>query len=342
MNPRDKVRSTLEFRNTSGEVPRHLWTLPWAERRFPAELAAIRADFPDDIDLVPATHMHYSNPPAKDGDWYAEGRYVDEWGCIFENIQAGLIGEVKRPIVPAGEEGWAEGRSRIHVPIELLTLDKALVNTYCAGTDRFVLAGELARPFERMQFIRGTEELYVDFALENLAMFAFLEETHDFFKRLLTLWAETDVDGLFFMDDWGSQRSLLIDPAIWVRVIKPLYRDYSDIAHSHGKKIFFHSDGFTLDIVPHLIDIGIDAANLQIFCIGPERLAPFAGHITFWGEVDRQHTLAFGTPSDVRAAVDRVRPLLWRDGGAIAQCEFGAGAKPENVREVFAAWSARD
>jgi uroporphyrinogen decarboxylase len=252
-------------------------------------------------------------------------------------FRSGLIGEVKAPIVVPGDDDWISS-SGVHFPEELLTLDKKKVNEYCAATDRFVLAGELARPFERMQFIRGTEELYVDLALGNQSMLAFMDRVHDFFRRLLTVWAETDVDGLFFMDDWGSQRGLLINPELWVRLIKPMYRDYVDIAHSHGKKIFFHSDGYTLDIIPHLIDIGVDAANLQIFCIGPEKVEQFRGKITFWGEIDRQDILPFGTPDDVRAAVERVRPLLWKSGGAIAQCEFGAGAKPENVREVFAAW----
>jgi len=336
MNSRDRVLSTLRLGNPD-RVPRHLWTLPWAESRYPGELAELRSSFPDDIVTVPAASMRYAKAPATKGDWYAQGSYVDEWGCVFENIQSGLIGEVKTPIVGPGDDGWKAG-SRIHIPEELLSLDKKLVNDYCAGIDSFVLAGELARPFERMQFIRGTEELFVDLALGNLAMYAFLERVHDFYKRLLTVWADTDVDALFFMDDWGSQKSLLIDPALWVKVIKPMYRDYSDIAHAKGKKLFFHSDGYTLDIIPHLIDVGVDAANLQIFCIGLEKLEQFKGKITFWGEVDRQSTLAFGSRDDIRSAIAQVRSKLWDRGGVIAQCEFGAGAKPENVREVFAAW----
>jgi len=336
MNSRERVLATLAFRNP-GQVPRHLWTLPWAESRYPAELAELRRAYPEDIVQVPAAAMRYAKAPVTRGDWYAQGTYVDEWGCVFENIQAGLIGEVKNPTVGPGDEDWSSG-SRIHIPEELLSLDKKAVNEYCAGSERFVLAGELARPFERMQFIRGTEELFVDLALGNRAMYAFLERVHDFYKRLLSVWADTDVDGLFFMDDWGSQKSLLIDPALWVRVIKPMYRDYSDIAHAAGKKLFFHSDGYTLDIIPHLIDVGVDAANLQIFCIGLDRLEQFRGRITFWGEVDRQSMLAFGTREEVREAVRQVRSRLWADGGVIAQCEFGAGARPENVREVFAAW----
>jgi len=56
-----------------------------------------------------------------------------------------------------------------------------------------------------------------------------------------------------------------------------------------GKKIFMHSDGHTLDIYPDMVELELDAFNSQIFCMGVQELAPFAGKITFWGEIDRQH-----------------------------------------------------
>jgi hypothetical protein len=65
----------------------------------------------------------------------------------------------------------------------------------------------------------------------------------------------------------------------------------------------------------------------------------YAGKLTFWGEIDRQHILAFGTPADVAAGVQRVRKALYCNGGVIAQCEFGAGARPENVAQVFQSWN---
>ena len=43
---------------------------------------------------------------------FAIGEYVDEWGCTFVNIQEGVIGEVKQPIV----EDWAADRGRIRFP----------------------------------------------------------------------------------------------------------------------------------------------------------------------------------------------------------------------------------
>jgi hypothetical protein len=195
------------------------------------------------------------------------------------------------------------------------------------------------RPFEQTQFLRSSEELYCDLADPTPEFLGFMRELHAFYCEVLTVWARTDVDALRFMDDWGSQRALLIAPKLWRELFKPMYRDYAQIAHSHGKKLFMHSDGYIAAIYPDLVEIGIDAVNSQLFCMDAATLAPHAGQITFWGEIDRQHLLPEGTPSDIDRAVRHVHHHLWRDGGCIAQCEFGPAARPENVREVFAAWN---
>ena len=222
---------------------------------------------------------------------------------------------------------------------EWLTIDRDRVNRDCAATDKYVLSGCCPRPFEQMQFLRGSANLYMDLTDPPPAMSAFMAEMHGFYCELLETWARTDVDALRFMDDWGSQRSLLISPTMWRELFKPMYRDYAEIAHAAGKKLFMHSDGHILAIYPDLVEIGIDAVNSQIFCMGVEKLAPFAGKITFWGEIDRQHLLAHATPDEVEQAVRDVHAALWRNGGCIAQCEFGAGAQPENVHRVFATWN---
>ncbi len=338
MTSRELVYKTLAFENAEGRVPRQMWLLPWADKRYQKVIDAIHRDYADDIVEVPSDYKRYARPPKTQGDWYAVGEYTDEWGCTFTNIHDGIVGEVKYPIVPANDEFW-DDVSRIHVPEELLTLDKQRVNEFCAATDKFVLQSDIARPFERMQFIRGTENLFVDLALRPPKMLSFMERMHDFYCRLMTTWAQTDVDGLFFMDDWGTQQSLLINPKLWVELVKPMYKDYADIAKKYGKKIFFHSDGFTLDIIPHLIDIGIDAVNLQVFCMGLDKLSRFKGQITFWGEIDRQGILPNGSKQEVQKAVKLVKDTLWNNGGVIAQCEFGPGANPENVYTVFETWT---
>ena len=331
MNPKELVLRALEFRSPN-RVPRHLWTLPWAWQNCREGLDAIIRDYPMDIDTANGGEREL--PPSV-GDPYEIGEYVDPWGAVFHNVQRGVIGEVKRPII-LGED-W-EDSGKAHIPNELLSIDVDYINRQCAESDKFMLAGACPRPFEQMQFLRGTENLYVDLACRPLGMMAFLEKMHDFYCRWVEAWAQTDVDGIMFMDDWGSQKSLLINPKTWVELFKPLYRDYINIAKKYGKKTFMHSDGNTLVIIPHLIDLGLDAFNTQIFCMGMEPLRQFKGKITFWGEIDRQHLLVNAMPTEVKAAVYSVFDALWADGGCIAQCEFGAGSKTENVRAVFEAW----
>ena len=96
-----------------------------------------------------------------------------------------------------------------------------------------------------------------------------------------------------------------------------------------------------LEVIPDLIEVGIEALNSQVFCMGVEELGKeFAGRITFWGEVDRQRILSDAEPEEVEKAVFHLWEELFRDGGVIAQCEFGLRARPENVRKVFETWEA--
>jgi len=333
MTSRELVKRTLEFRNTDGRVPRDLWTLPWAHWNHPDMMAKLKNDFVWDIGGVP---VEYAVKPIGRGDMYEVGECTDDWGCNFRNIQRGVIGEVKKPLVTGDE--W-EDASNVHIPEEWLTFDVEKVNEYCRNTDKFTLSANVGRPFEQLQFIRGTVNLYMDLMDPPKAMLEFMEKMHDFYCRLCTKWAQTDIDGISFMDDWGSQSDLLINPALWDKYFAPMYRDFIDIAHKHGKKAFMHSDGHTLRIIPKLIDLGLDAMNAQIFCIGVENLKQYSGKITFWGEMDRQHLLPNGSIADIDRAVESVYENLWQDGGCIAQCEFGAGAKPENVYRLYEKWN---
>ena len=220
----------------------------------------------------------------------------------------------------------------------MLDLDTDAVNAYCHNTDRFVLAETTVRIFERLQFLAGTEKTLMDLYMDPDSMKPAIQKVHEFFCREMEAWAKTDVDAMVFQDDWGTQISLLISPELWKEIFKPLYADYKAIARQYGKKLFMHSDGYILDIIPELIDIGIDALNSQIFCMGLDKLEQFRGKITFWGEIDRQQILPFGSKEDADQAVRSVKKHLWDRGGCIAQCDFGVGSKPENVFQVFKTW----
>ena len=334
MTSKERVLATLEFRNTADRVPRQLWSLPWAQDCYPDMMRRLEEEFEWDFSGPEAV---LKERPKTKGDAYTPGEYVDEWGCVFTNIHKGVIGEVKQPIVV--EEDWSDA-GNVHIPEELLSFDIDQVNRSCqARQDKFLMSGCCPRPFEQLQFIRGTADLYMDLMDPPQELLEFMKRMHDYYCRLMTKWAKTDVDALNMMDDWGSQNDLLISPALWEEFFMPMYRDYIQIAHSHGKKIFMHSDGNILRIIPRLIDLGLDAVNSQLFCMGVENLAPYRGKITFWGEIDRQHLLPSGSREDIDRAVELVYRTLWQDGGCIAQCEFGPGANPDNVYRVFEKWS---
>ncbi len=331
MTSRELVVDALEFRDPP-RVPRQLWLLPWAEMTCPEELAALRSRFPDDIVTSPA---FLRQPLKTSGEEYGPGTFVDEWGCRFESAQRGIIGQVKEARI----KSWADLEA-LRVPRERLTVDTDAVDAFCAASSAFVLARTWARPFELVQFLRGPERLYLDLAERPAGLSRLLETVHAFYQEEFELWARTDVDALVFADDWGGQSSLLVAPALWREIFKPMYRDYVEIAHRNGKYAFMHSDGHIAAILPDLVEIGLDALNSQLFCMDVEEIGRcFAGKMTFWGEVDRQWLLPYGTPSQVAEAVQRVRRALWRCGGAVAQCEFGIGARPENVAAVFEAWA---
>ncbi|MGM0414820.1 MAG: uroporphyrinogen decarboxylase family protein, partial [Bacillota bacterium] len=164
-------------------------------------------------------------------------------------------------------------------------------------------------------------------------------EIHEFYLKEIKAWCQTDIDGIFLMDDWGAQNTLLVNPREWKNIFKPLYKEYIELAHKHNKYAFMHSDGHITDIIPDLIELGLDALNSQLFCMNIEEIGKqYGGKITFWGEIDRQHLLPSASQKEIDEAVKRVYRHLYQSGGVIGQCEFGPGAKPDNVWQVYKSW----
>ena len=163
------------------------------------------------------------------------GEYVDEWGCRWQVSQLGLIGEVKEPPL----RGWQQLRT-YKLPWEVLKeADLSEVNRSCEESSCYILAPTRVRPFERLQFLQGTENVLIDLALGTKELFTLLEMLHEYYLYEIKLWAQTAVDGVFFMDDWGSQTALLISPKQWREIFKPLYREYCAILREAGKAVFF-------------------------------------------------------------------------------------------------------
>lgn len=335
LTSRERVKRCLTFQ-TPDHVPRQLWVLPWASQRYPDEIQELNRRFPSDIGGPPNV---FKPSPREKGDWFRCGTYVDPWGCVFENIQEGVHGEVHDPVL----KDISEWKSVVKPPLETLDFDwnqaRDTVNRACAECDVFLMAG-CPRPWERYQFLRGSQNAMMDVMDPDRHVRGIIQLIHDFHMKEMEFWTSTLIDAILFMDDWGSQRQLLIPPPVWRDLFKPLYKEYGDLARSRGKFTFMHSDGYISEIYEDLVEIGVSAVNSQLFCMDMADLARrVKGKITFWGEIDRQHILPSPDPEAGRQAVREVaRHLYDPSGGVIAQFEFGPGGNPAVASAIFEEW----
>jgi len=343
MDSRQRVLRAFQFHNPD-RPPRDLWTLPAVEMFQNAEKESVIGEFPLDIETpkftvgvskcqqVPSLSRH-----DREFSIYKKGnQYIDEWGSVRYVAEDGVTGEVKKPVL-----GSRADLKHFSPPWEFLsTTDLSKVNEQCELSNKFMLSGVTARPFERMQFVRGTENLFKDLIREKDRVYRLRDLIHEYNLEHIKMWLKTNVDGIFMMDDWGAEKHLLISPALWRELLKPLYKEYCDLIHQAGKYVFFHSDGHIEEIFDDLLEVGIDALNSQLFVMDIEGLGRrYKGEICFWGEIDRR-LLFFGSPRQVAEAVYRVRKALDdSSGGVIAQCEWGKNVPKENIEAVYDAWN---
>jgi len=122
------------------------------------------------------------------------------------------------------------------------------------------------------------------------------------------------IDGFFFGNDFGTQRSLLISPGLFDRFVMPWFRRFTNQAHTYGLQAILHSCGAIHEVIGRLIDAGVDVLHpLQAKAEGmdAETLArDFGGRIAFLGGIDTQELLIHATPAEVEAEVYRVKRLL--------------------------------
>ncbi|MCL2664822.1 MAG: hypothetical protein FWE82_04350 [Defluviitaleaceae bacterium] len=314
-------------------LPRDLWMVPYIHMFRKDELDSFYEMFPPDItgaSKICFGKSHYSaGTPCRVGEW------VDDFGAGWVALEDGIAGEVKNPPIKSKAD-----LDNYKLPWEILDgySSEGQAEHY-KQLEKFQITGTRTRPFERLQFMRGSEQLFIDIATEDPIFLRLNEMLHEFSVREMKLVSAEAVDAVQFMDDWGSQQSLLISPAAWRKHFKPLYKEYCDIIKAAGKRVFFHTDGHIEAIYSDLIELGVDAVNSQLFCMDMELLGKkYAGKITFWGELDRQHILPFGTEDEVRESVRRMGRALMPNGkrtGIIAELSWETVTPLKNVVAAY-------
>jgi uroporphyrinogen-III decarboxylase len=122
-------------------------------------------------------------------------------------------------------------------------------------------------------------------------------------------------------DDVGMQTGMLMSPKVWRRFLKPKMAHFiASLKTIHPQvKVAYHSDGNVSAIIPDLIEIGLDVLNpIQPACMDPAELKrKYGDKLCFWGSMDEQYTLPFGTAEDVRGQVLTRLKTIGQDGGLV-------------------------
>ena len=164
-----------------------------------------------------------------------------------------------------------------------------------------------------------------------------------FYEKALRIFLEATkgrVHAVLIGDDIGSQRGLMLSPALISQFVIPGAKRLIDIAHSYGVKVIYHSCGSIAEAIPMLIEAGVDVIHpIQALAAGmqPELLkASFGDQISFCGGVDTQELLPNGTPEQVMAKVRELRTIF--PTGLIVSPSHEAlqpDVPPENVKAMF-------
>ncbi|MFK2558981.1 uroporphyrinogen decarboxylase family protein [Bacteroides fragilis] len=318
----------------------HEQTTPWGQRVLVPEAMDLTPDMRGDVYVYAGGDQNY--PPSA----------VMPKGCYFINAI-----ERQQPI----EEDRLDLEDNVE---EFGLLTENDLAYYCAEADkayqtgRAVVAsfggtalGDVAfvpgMGLKQPKGIRSVVEWYMSTAMRQDYLHQVFEKEIDIaIANYEKLWAalgdKIDVV-LTCGTDFGSQESQFCSIDTFRELWLPHYRRMNDWIHQHTTwKIFKHSCGAIIPILPGLIEAGFDIINpVQINAkdMDSRRLKEeFGSQLTFWGGgVDTQKILPFGTPDEIRRHVMGQCEILGRDGGFVfnAVHNVQANVPVDNVVAMF-------
>ncbi|MFN2178304.1 MAG: uroporphyrinogen decarboxylase family protein [Candidatus Promineifilaceae bacterium] len=282
-----------------------------------------------------------------------EWEYRDEWGITHRMLKESSlyysIWEVPLPKIDFTEQEIAEFPwPDMGAAWRVEGLREQAKRFHDAGF-AVVLKDAFAGIFEFAQRIIGMDKLLMLMALDEvkagLLFDKMLQLKLDYWRTALAEVGDL-VDVVTYADDYGTQKSQLISPAMFRRQLKPLVRQIFALQKKlapHARR-FLHSDGNVRPLIPDFIEIGAEILNpLQTTAAGMDPLAikkEYGQDLTFWGAgVDTQGILPRGTPQQVKDDVRRNIEILAPGGGYVFNTvhNIQADVPPQNI---VAMWEA--
>jgi uroporphyrinogen decarboxylase len=330
LTPRERVQTALN-RERPDRCPLQVSFTPEFARRLRADLVIRGRLRPDhggrntyELERAVGEDMLLTSVGWANSYDQADKAYTDEWGIRWDNVPyetafgQGFYTEMR------GHPLADEKRVDRYVPPDperpaLFAEVERTIRTY--GLDYWIVGVAVTTIWETAWALRGLERLLLDLVDNPDLADRILDIPFRYHKTVARRQAEMGVDMVWFGDDVGGQSGMMISPKHWRRFLKP--RLAAIIAETKAAnstvKIAYHSDGDITPIIPELIEIGVDVLNpIQPGCMDPARLkALYGDKLCFWGSIDEQKTLPFGTTAAVASEVRRRLETIGRDGGLI-------------------------
>jgi len=195
--------------------------------------------------------------------------------------------------------------------------------------------------------LRGIEKFFMDVAVNKKFVETLIDKVLETKKKIYGKFL--DIVGSFLSlvkisDDLGTQTGLLFSPDFYRRIVKPRHRELVRFIKSKTEaKIAIHTDGAIMPILDDLIEAGFEVINpvqISTYGMSSKKLKEdFGNKISFWGAIDTQKILSFGTPGEVEEEVKKMIENLAPKGGYIlASCHnIQAEVRPENICAMFEA-----
>jgi uroporphyrinogen decarboxylase len=330
MNARQRVIAAIE-RTTPDRVPITRSALPGALLRHGEPLRALLARYPSDVYAA-----QLQDAGASDGEF---GQRIgmpsrDAWGALWLRPSD----EHKGQVVFSPLKDWDALPGYVPPDIASDAAIRAIAQQIAASDGQRYVLTDGGTLWQRMFYLHGYQETLEDLALRPDRCVTLRDLILEVMvRRVERLVAIRELDGVHFRDDWGTQTALMISPQLWRAFFKPAYARLLAVVRNAGKHVWFHSDGAIADIIPDLIELGVQVLNPQVPLIGRERLAALsAGRVCVQDDIDRQGLLPFGTPEAVRAAVRANIDAFGRpSGGYVGNGEVASDVPLANAEAML-------
>lgn len=187
--------------------------------------------------------------------------------------------------------------------------------------DYWIVGVTVTTIFETAWALRGLSQLLMDFVMNPDMANRVLDIPYQYHLTAAKKLVELGVDMIWTGDDVGTQTGMMISPDTWRQYFKPRMANFiAELkAINPDVKVAYHSDGDIRMIIPELIEIGLDVLNpVQPACMNPAELKETYGDkLMYWGTIDEQYTLPFGSPEEVREEVVTRLKTIGKGGGLI-------------------------